>query len=73
MIEIRKPVVRRVHDPKWGLLAVTLGADCVTIREYGKRTSYGPVSYGFIALQGAKLKAEERRNERAAKRRRPRR
>lgn len=60
---IAKPVSRevlvdgRVH-------VATFTSAGVTLREKGKRTSYGPVPWGHIFMAGARMAAEELREER---------
>ncbi len=72
MIAITKPVRRRVYDAHHGELVVTMKPEGLEVRLRGKRTTYGPVSYGLVFLTGAKMRAEEDRKQRRANRRRPR-
>lgn len=65
---LTKPVKRVAYAPKWGDLVVTIAHEGVTIREKGRRTSYGPVPWGKVLLEGARMKEAERRAERAARR-----
>lgn len=68
MTHLTKPVRRETYAPKWGNLMVTMTAAGIEIREKGKRTTYGPVSWGTIMQKGAELKAAETRLARASKR-----
>jgi hypothetical protein len=72
MIAIAKPVRRRVFDAHHGELVVTMKPEGLEVRLKGKRTTYGPISYGFVFLTGARMRAEEIRKHRRANRRRPR-
>jgi hypothetical protein len=69
MIAIAKPVRRRVYDAHHGELVVTMRPEGIEVRLKGKRTTYGPVSYGLVFLTGARMRAEETRKQRRANRR----
>ncbi len=58
------PVRRLTEDD----LVVSLTPEGVTIREKGRRTVYGPLPYGWLRLKAAERMAEQRRAERAKKR-----
>lgn len=72
MITIAKPVRRRVFDPHHGELVVTMRPEGIEVREKGRRTTYGPVTYGFVYLTGARMRADEDRKRRRANRRKER-
>lgn len=72
MIAIGKPVTRRVFDANHGELVVTMRPEGIEIRPKGTRTAYGPVTYGFVYLTGARIRAEENRRQQKANRRRSR-
>jgi hypothetical protein len=57
--------VRR-RDPRTGIV-VRLAPEGLFVREPGRRTEYGPISFGSLLLQGARAKVEA---DRAAKRQR---
>lgn len=59
---------REVSDVRRGDLVVILADEGILIRKKGKRTTYGPVSYGLVMLQGEKLAAQQLTRERAEKR-----
>jgi hypothetical protein len=65
--KISKPVRREAFAPKWGNLIITMDAAGISIREKGRRTTYGPVPFGVIMMQGAKMKAVEAAREKAAR------
>ena len=46
----------------------TITAAGVVLREKGRTTSYGPVSWGHILLDGARIMAEETRRAKATRR-----
>lgn len=72
MIAIAKPVRRRVYDAHHGELVVTMKPEGIEVRQKGRRTTYGPVTYGFVFLTGARIRAEQDRKQRRANRRRAR-
>jgi hypothetical protein len=62
-----------VTDPSKGRdLIITLTPEGITVREKGRRTTYGPISYGKLLLDGARLyvEAEKRRKAELRKARR---
>lgn len=73
---LSKPVAREVvSGGKWYVVTMTHAG--ITIREKGKRTTFGPVSWGLIFVQGAKFAAaahiherEQKREERGGRKRR---
>jgi hypothetical protein len=69
VITIAKPVRRCVFDAHHGELVVTMRPEGIEVREKGRRTTYGPVTYGFVFLTGARMRAEETRKQRRAQRR----
>lgn len=59
--------VRR-RDPRTGHV-ITLAAEGIYIRERGKRITYGPISYGYLLLHGARQYVLEQKREKAEARR----
>lgn len=55
----QSPVTRDVIAADGTEYRVTIAAAGLYIREKRKRGEYGPVSYGWLYLAGAKLKAAE--------------
>jgi hypothetical protein len=71
MTRLTRNVKREVAGSLTGeRLIVMLTADGVTIREKGRRTSYGPLPYGWLYLQGAKQRADQNMKERKLNRKR---
>ncbi|HEX5437163.1 MAG TPA: hypothetical protein VFW98_08385 [Gemmatimonadaceae bacterium] len=67
MTAMSKPVSREVIiDGR--VYVATFAHAGVTLREKGKRTTYGPVSWGRILLDGARMMADEAIQERHARR-----
>lgn len=64
---LTKAVAREVHDPRHGLLVITYAPEGVYCRYKGRRTLYGPVTYGKILLEGARLRALADRQAKQAK------
>lgn len=62
---LRTNVAREVRTPDGRELILTLAPSGVLVREKGRRTTYGPISYGAILSLGAKQEAEARRREAA--------
>lgn len=62
-IFLRTNVTRFVRAPDGTELTVTLAPAGLLIREKGKHTTYGPISYGAIFSLGAKQEAEAIRRE----------
>ena len=62
---LRSNVAREVRAPDGTELIVTLAPAGILIREKGRRTTYGPISYGAILSLGAKQEAEAARKEKA--------
>jgi hypothetical protein len=68
-------VTRVVPTRRDGDLVITLTAEGVTVREHGRRRTYGPIPYGKLLLDGARMyveaekraKAEARKARRAAR------
>ena len=66
---LSKPVARVVSTRLSGDLVITMTSAGITVREKGRRTTYGPIDYGKILLDGARqfiaeqkrLKAERRK------------
>lgn len=66
---LTRPVVRLVETSATvrsasGALVVTLTPAGLLIREKGRRTSYGPIPYGHLLLEGARRTAASRIAER---------
>jgi hypothetical protein len=61
---LRSNVAREVRSPDGREMIVILAPSGVLIREKGKRTTYGPISYGAVFSLGAKQEAEAQRRER---------
>lgn len=59
MTRLTRNVKREVAGSYHEKLIVTLTADGVAIREKGRRTTYGPLPYPWLYLQGAKQRADE--------------
>lgn len=59
MTSLTRKVKRSVHDPRRGDLVVTMAEEGIYIRYKGKRTTYGPIGYGLILLQGEKALANQ--------------
>jgi Lon protease-like protein len=68
MTRLTKVVRRIVRAGDGRELVVTLGADGVRVRELGRRTEYGPLSYAWLHQRGGEMRAEETRRRRAANR-----
>jgi hypothetical protein len=73
MTRLTKAVKREVaaEASRWSkdvVMVVSLTPAGVTLREKGRRTTYGPLPYSWLYLQGAKLKAEQTIRERKAAR-----
>lgn len=62
--KVPRPVRRLTEDD----LIVTLTLEGLTVREKGRRTVYGPLPYGWLKLKAAERMAEQRRAERAKRR-----
>lgn len=67
-LERGKKVRREIPGTKYGELVVTMTDAGLLLREKGRRTTYGPLDWSWLYLQGAKLLADQVRRERAAKR-----
>ena len=52
---LHKPVARVVPTRRDGDLVITLTVEGIMVREKGRRTSYGPVSYGKLLLDAARM------------------
>lgn len=65
---LTRAVGRLVHDPRWGLVTVTLTREGVYVRTYRARHQYGPVPYGAIALAGATMQADATHRARTTRR-----
>jgi hypothetical protein len=63
--KLTKPVSRL--DERDNLI-ITLAPEGVYVREKGRRTSYGPLSYGALKLRCAMVNAEATRKERKTRR-----
>lgn len=72
MTPLTKSVTRVVLTSDGDTLVVTCAREGLYIREKGRRTEYGPLTYGHLLLDGARLKAQqaaaERKRHRAARR-----
>lgn len=60
-------VRREITDQRRGDLVIILAEEGVYMRKKGKRTTYGPISYGLVMLQGEKMAGDQLRRERAEK------
>jgi hypothetical protein len=58
---VKREVAGTLHGER---LVIMLTGDGVTIREKGRRTTYGPLPYGWLYLQGAKQRADETMKQR---------
>ena len=67
MTRLTRKLRREVSDLRRGDLVITLAEEGIFMRQKGKRTTYGPISYGLVMLQGEKMAAEALRRERAEK------
>lgn len=67
-LERGKTVRREVSDPRRGELVITLTDVGILVRQKGKRTTYGPIGYGLVMLQGEKAMAETVRREKLERR-----
>jgi hypothetical protein len=65
---LQRPVRRVVRTRRHGELVVTLTAEGVMVRELGRRTTYGPLDYGLLLLQGARQFVAEQKAAKAAAR-----
>lgn len=63
--KLTKPVTR--WDERDDLV-ITLAPEGVYVREKGRRTRYGPLSYGALKLRCAQVNADAIRKERKARR-----
>ena len=59
MLKFTSAIKREVEDKSEGTLVVELTAVGIYIKKKGTRTIYGPVNWGSVFYQGAKLKAIE--------------
>ena len=72
---LSKPVSRVVPTRRDGPLVITLTDAGLLVREKGRRTTYGPIPYGKLLVDGAnmyvaeqkRLKAEARKLRRLAR------
>jgi hypothetical protein len=55
----KSPVSREVHGRKSGDYIASMQSDGLYIREKGKRTLYGPLSWDFLSQKGGELAAFE--------------
>lgn len=62
---LTRPISRLVHSRREGLLVVRLAPEGLYIREKGRRTTYGPITYGMLFVQGAHLYAIEQKRQKA--------
>ena len=65
---LSKPVVRVVPTRRDGDLVITLTAEGIMVREKGRRTTYGPISYGKVLLDGARMHVAEQKRLKAERR-----
>lgn len=57
MMKFTSAIKREVEDKSEGTLVVELTAVGIYIKKKGTRTTYGPVSWGSVFYQGAKMQA----------------
>lgn len=62
---LTKRISRVVETRHEGPLVVTLTAEGVYLRRKGTRTTYGPLAYGKLFLDGARLYAIETKRAKA--------
>ena len=69
---LTKPVKRVVPSRTHGALVLTLTVEGVMVREQGRRLTYGPIPYGKLLQDGARMyiEAEKRRKAELKKARR---
>lgn len=65
---LAKKVSRVVETRLDGPLVVTLAPEGVYVRQKGRRTVYGPIGYGKLYLDGARLYVAEVKRQKAEKR-----
>lgn len=65
-----KREVRVQHGNGWKLYVARVTGEGIYMREKGKRTEYGPVSWGAIMLKGAQSAAIQRINDKPIRRKR---
>lgn len=69
MTRLGMNTVKREVETAGGLtLVVTFTPAGITTREKGRRMTYGPVPYGHVHLDGARMKADEAKREKLARR-----
>lgn len=64
MTELKKRVRREAQGGSFGPIIVTLAPEGIYTREKGKRTTYGPISFAHIHLEGARAAAIEKKKQR---------
>ncbi len=73
--KLTRNVTRIVPTRRDGDLVITLTSEGLMVREKGRRISYGPIAYGKLLLDGARMhieaikraKAEARKAKRSAR------
>lgn len=68
-LERSRPVLRRVKTEKSGELVVWLTLEGLRLREKGRRTWFGPISFGQLYLELVRREIEARKRARRTKRR----
>lgn len=63
--KLTKPVTRVVSTRRDGDLVITLVDAGVLVREKGRRTTYGPIPYGKLLIDGARMFIEAQKREKA--------
>jgi hypothetical protein len=61
---LTKKVRREAQGGSFGPIIVTLAPEGIYTREKGKRTTYGPISFAHIHMEGARIRAIEIKHER---------
>jgi hypothetical protein len=65
---LERPLRRVVRTRRHGELVLTLTAEGLLVRELGRRTTYGPLDYGALLLQGARQYVADQKAAKAAAR-----
>lgn len=65
---LQRPVKRVVPTRRDGELVITLTSEGVMVRQKGRRTSYGPIPYGKLLLDGARMYIAAEKQRKAAAR-----
>ena len=66
----KSPVSREVHGLGFGEMIVTTRPDGLYIRQKGKRTTFGPLSWDFLFRRAAELAVQKNLEEKPRRRRR---